>query len=298
VVSRQPGEPEMSVLPKSPSLCWARGVLRPATEFRPRVGDRAFRYGDGVFATLALENGRLLDAPAHLDRLAASTESIGLPVPVAVRSPQSLCDVLRLLGTDETTSGVVRVQVSADDGGRGYGRGEDGSWELVEIHPRPAPRNLTLSVLEPDEAPVPSLPAVKSCSALAHVMCARAAARRGVAEAVRTSGGHLLEASASNLFWVADGVLCTPSASLPLYPGVTRAVVMAAAKQSGWTVRDGEFGRAALDGVGGAFLTNAVRGIEPVAEIDGVGLAWPPKLEELRTLVATIRHGAGLPVTP
>jgi branched-subunit amino acid aminotransferase/4-amino-4-deoxychorismate lyase len=98
---------------------------------------------------------------------------------------------------------VVRVQVSAVAGERGYRRSAKTAWELVELHPLPAPRTLTVTVLGAEEAPIPSLPAVKSCSSLAHVLCAAAAERRGVDEAVRTAGGRLLEASASNLFWEA-----------------------------------------------------------------------------------------------
>lgn len=280
----------------SPALCWARGVLRPVTEFRPQAGDRAFRYGDGVFATMALARGRLLDAAAHADRLVSSVDAIGLSVPEAVRSPGRLCEILALLGASGSTDGVVRVQVSAESGGRGYSRAGVRSWELVEIHPLPAPRVLTVAVLEPDDAPVPALPSVKTCSALAHVLCARAAASRGVVEAVRVAAGRVLEASASNLFWIHDGVLCTPSPSLPLYPGITRSVVLDVARGAGWEIHEGEFDRAALARAGSAFLTNAVRGVEPVVELDGSPLEWPPELEALRESVQAARIEGGLPV--
>ena len=95
------------------SLCWAAGVVRPSTEFRPHMGDRAFRYGDGVFATLALRHGRLLDALAHVARLNSSVGAMGLSTPDAVSSVDRLCEVLELVGVDGTTDGVVRVQVSA-----------------------------------------------------------------------------------------------------------------------------------------------------------------------------------------
>ena len=281
---------------RSPALCWARGVLRPITEFRPGAGDRAFCYGDGVFATLALERGRLLDAAAHVERLIASADAMGLCVPEAVRSPGRLCQILALLGANGSTDGVVRIQISAESGGRGYRRTGDRSWELVEIHPLPAPRVLTVAILEPADAPVPALPSVKSCSAVAHVLCARAAAGRGVVEAVRTVGEYVLEASASNLFWIHDGVLCTPSASLPLYPGVTRSVVLDVARSAGWEIHEGEFDRVSLAQAGGAFLTNAVRGVEPVAVLDGSTLEWPPDLEALRESVQAARIEGGLPL--
>jgi branched-subunit amino acid aminotransferase/4-amino-4-deoxychorismate lyase len=233
------------------------------------MGDRAFRYGDGVFATLALRHGRLLDARAHVARLNSSVGAMGLSTPDAVSSVDRLCEVLELVGVDGTADGVVRVQVSAVAGGRGYRRGAQTAWELVELHPLPDPRTLTVTVLGAEEAPIPSLPAV---------------------------GGRLLEASASNLFWEADGELFTPSDSLPLYPGVTRSVVIQEARRAGWTVHEGEFGPRALESANGAFLTNAVRGLEPIAELDGTPLDWPATLETLRVTVEEARTEAGLPV--
>jgi branched-subunit amino acid aminotransferase/4-amino-4-deoxychorismate lyase len=278
------------------TLCWAGGVLRPVTEFRPHLDDRAFRYGDGVFATLALRRGRLLDAEAHLERLNAACVMIGLAVPEAVGSPAGLLPVLERMGVAEHMDGVVRVQVSAAPGGRGYGRSGPAAWELVEVLPLPEPRILTVAVLDPEEAPVPSVPRVKSCSALAHVLCGEAARRRACGEAVRTTRGLVLEAAAANVFWADDAELFTPSASLPLYPGVTRSIVIESARQAGWTVHEGEFAPSDLRRSTAAFLTNAVRGIEPIARLDGADLDWPPRLEALRTAVESARMEAGLPV--
>lgn len=279
-----------------PGLCWAAGALRPYTEFRPHLGDRAFRYGDGVFATLSVRRGRLLEAEAQVARLAASASAIGLEVPEAVSSPDRLCEVLGLIGAGGTNSCVVRVQVSAVSGRRGYGRDGGAAWELVELHPMPAARRLSVAVLGAHEAPIPALPAVKSCSAVANVLCAASAERRGAAEAVRRSGDYLLEASAANLFWETDGELFTPAATLPLYPGVTRNFVIDAARRSGWTVNEGEFGQSDLERAGGAFLTNAVRGVEPIAELDGERFDWPPALETLRAAVEKARAEGGLAI--
>ncbi len=213
-------------------LCWARGALRPRTDVRPALDERAFRYGDGVFTTLSLSRGRLLDAALHMKRLRRSASAIGLSVPDSVDTASSLARILASMGVDGSTDGVVRIQLSAGAGGRGYGRDRSAdAWELVEVLAPPGARSLTVAILAEEEAPVPALPHVKSCSSLAHVMCAMAADRRGVTEAVRTGSGHLLEAAAANLFWLVDGELFTPSATLPIYPGVTRSVVLETARE-------------------------------------------------------------------
>ena len=283
----------MGVNPALP-LCWAKGALRPTTEFRPSLHDRAFRYGDGVFATLALDAGVLLDAEAHVGKLVAAAGRIGLEAPGSVRTATALAEVLAQLGAGPETSAVVRVQLSAAPGRRGYGRAGTEAVELVEALPVPETRDLTVAVLEDGCVPPPALPGVKSCSALAHVLCAGEAARRGRTEALRVNGGHVLEASSANVFWLADGELFTPSASLPLYPGCTRARVIEAAREAGWTVREGEFPPEELSEAEAVFLTNATRGLEPVRELDGRGLGWPAPLEDLARAVASARREAGV----
>jgi glyoxylase-like metal-dependent hydrolase (beta-lactamase superfamily II) len=187
----------------------------------------------------------------------------------------------------------VRVQVSAGTGGRGYGRGHgvradsnSACWELVELLPAPAERSLTLTVLDDGAVPLPAFPNVKSCNALPHVMCARLAAHSGCEEALRVSDGSLLEAAASNVFWTSETCLFTPSASLPLYPGVTRSVVLSVAEAEGWTIREGRFGASDLAQADSVFLTNPAVSLlqpEPVFRSIAPGCAravlpspWPP----------------------
>jgi branched-subunit amino acid aminotransferase/4-amino-4-deoxychorismate lyase len=284
-------------------LVWAAGRVRPAGEFGPDLAERSFRYGDGVFATIALGDGHLLDGSAHLDRLARSVAAVGLSMPAAVESVESVARVLDRMRVGEDSDGVVRIQVSAGPGGRGFGRPwghEAGSlirptpWELVEWLPAPPSRRLTVAILGDGEVPCPALPAVKSCSALAHVLCAAAAERRGTAEALRVADGVVLEASAANVFWASGEALYTPAADLPLYPGVTRDVVVAVAARSGWSVRHGAFAPDEIQRAEGAFLTNAARGIEPIAELDGSELGWPAELEDLRCAVDRHRAAGAL----
>ncbi len=289
-------------MPDSPtssgfSLVWASGAAHRPGELFLSPAERTFRYGDGIFATLRLEGGLLLDGAAHLARIALGARAVELAVPKAVRTAEGLRAVLRELGVDSSTSAIVRIQISAAPSSRGFARTEDEtSWELVELFPQPRSRRPSIVVLADGEIPVPALPSIKSCSALSHVLCGRAAARRGADEAVRVHDGVLTEASASNLFWLDRGALRTPSEDLPLYPGVTREVALRVAADIGLTTEEGGYGAEALTQAEGAFLTNAVRGIEPVARIDGRGLDWPEPLEILRNAVDQARLEAAIPV--
>ena len=133
---------------------------------------------------------------------------------------------------------------------------------------------------------------MKSCSAIAHVLCARAAAAAGVDEAIRVADGSILEACAANVFWTSGSTLFTPSSRLPLYPGITRAVVLAVGHVEGWAVEEGAWPPAAIDGADAVFLSNATRGIEPEAAIGDETVGWPEPVERLRLAVSLAREKA------
>lgn len=82
-----------------------------------------------------------------------------------------------------------------------------------------------------------------------------------------------LEASRANLFVTRGEALVTPPADGRILPGVTRARVLALAAALDIPVSEEPIGLDALGDADGAFLTGAIRGIEPVRGCDGVVVA-------------------------
>ena len=91
---------------------------------------RAMCYGDGLFATLRVRDGLLLDADRHAVRLLRGASAIGLPAPRGISDRESvvrrLVSAAQALGAGTAGDGVLRCQWSSTGAGRGYGRG-DGS---------------------------------------------------------------------------------------------------------------------------------------------------------------------------
>jgi para-aminobenzoate synthetase/4-amino-4-deoxychorismate lyase len=82
--------------------------------------------------------------------------------------------------------------------------------------------------------------------------------------------GTLLEGSRSSLFLVRHGAIWTPAADGRLLPGVTRARVIEAARALGAEVHEEALPLDRLLEADEAFLTGAVRGIEPVRSCLGL----------------------------
>lgn len=269
----------------------ARGTVAPDS--------RALRYGDGVFVTLGIRDGVLLDAAFQLKRLRDAAARIGLlPPPLfddADDAPWVLAALLEDLGAGTRTDGTARLQWSAGPGPRGFGRDEVRAEAMLDLGSTPAPRRPSVALLDERDTPLPALPHLKTCSALAQVLCERAARAAGADTGIRTRDGLLLETGSANLFWLTDAGIHTPAADLPLYAGSVRERVIECALGAGLPVEEGDYSPAALNGARALLLTNAARGVEIAGALDGRGLPDPPDVAiALADAVTARREAAGV----
>lgn len=260
---------------------------------------RAMRYGDGVFVTLGIRDGVLLDAAFQLKRLREAAARIGLlPPPLfddAEDAPWVLAALLEDLGAGDRTNGTARLQWSAGPGPRGFGRDDGRADALLDLGPAPESRRPSVALLDERDAPLPALPHLKTCSALAQVLCERAARAAGADTGIRTRDGLLLETGSANLFWLTSAGLHTPAADLPLYAGSVRERVIDAALGAGLPVEEGDYSPDALKGIEALLLTNAARGVEIAGALDGRRLPDPSDIAlALARAVAARREAAGI----
>lgn len=279
------------------NMAWLDGDIQPRASARLPLDARAFRYGDAVFSTLRCESGRVLAAGRHMARLRGACERIGLTPPPLVDDLPGLGDIAGRLGILDRPA-VLRIQVSARAAGRGFGRGGCAASTLVEALPAPPDRGLRVRVQSPDaDLPPPALPDVKSSSAISHVLAAREAEAQDADDLIRLASLSITEAVSSNVFWLTRGMLYTPDDTLPLYPGVTRATVIEAANSLGIPLETGRYGPEELRPVDAAFLTNAVRGVEAIEELEGRRLGTNETLAALAEASLSLRIAEGVDVT-
>ncbi len=85
---------------------------------------------------------------------------------------------------------------------------------------------------------------------------------------VLTTGGHVNEASAANVFMIRDGVALTPPVSDDLLEGVTRKAIMELLGNEGIPVQERSIDRSELYVADEAFLCGTGVQVSPIIEID------------------------------
>lgn len=249
--------------------------------------DRGFTLGDGLFETVLARRGELVRLAAHLDRLTAGCAALGLPAPDQARAERLMRQALESAGLGEQRA-AVRLTLTAGSGGRGLDRPAAPKPRMIATAaPSPRPetpaRLITATVRRNDLSPASRL---KTLAYLDNVL-ARAEARAAAADEalMLNTRGELACAAAANLFWITGGRLFTPALACGALAGVTRARVLAAAADLGVETCEVRAMPAALAAAEAVFLTNALIGARPVAEVDGRAFAPHPIPAQISALL-------------
>jgi branched-chain amino acid aminotransferase len=250
---------------------WADGEVVPLSEARVPVTDRGFLLGDSIFETLVARGGHPFLLGDHLDRLRASAEAVGIPVPW---SDRLFDDTVRavLAGATERES-VLRIVVTRGDAGPGLGFGPEDPPRLVVIgRARPQTAGIPVALRRdrgPSGRPGPVPPTVKGGSRQADVVRWAAGLASGADEVLVTGATGWAEGTTTNLFAVLDGTIRTPPVSEGLLPGTTRAVLLRALADAGTPAVEAPLSDVDLDGATEVFLTSTLRDVAPVRSLDG-----------------------------
>jgi branched-subunit amino acid aminotransferase/4-amino-4-deoxychorismate lyase len=211
------------------------------------------KAGYGLIETVRVRDGRLPFLERHLARLGRSLGGLGLPKP-----SQDVVALVRPFAA--TGDAVLRVEVRD-------GRASVTVRELPQLGPL-----AVITASEPHQ-PYPHKTTERDCFT-------DAGQEAEVAEAddalLLTPEGWVAEGTVWSVFWWEGDTLRTPALDLGILPGVGRARVLELVKRA----EQDRYRKQALAGKS-LFLTNAVRGIVPIASLDGAPVPADPRTAEL-----------------
>ncbi|MBL9170172.1 MAG: aminodeoxychorismate lyase [Verrucomicrobiales bacterium] len=266
------------------------GRFIPAAQAQVSIFDRGWMYGDGLFETLRVANGKPFQWDLHWDRLSRGLEFLQLRAPFSsIDLRQAAEELSRINGISE---GVLRLAVSRGVGPRGYSpRGaEHPTWvmTLAAFSQKPngaesgSPSQWRLVTSRQIRLQPGALASMKTANRLPQILARREAEEAGVEEAlVCNVAGQVAEASSGNVFWIREGRLFTPPIESGGLPGIARSTIVGLASSLGVPVSEVTVRPDDLLPVEGMFISLSTYGVIEVVGLDGTQLRCHPLTRQL-----------------
>ncbi|WP_415884593.1 aminodeoxychorismate lyase [Neptuniibacter sp. QD34_54] len=262
---------------------WINGVLADQVS----INDRGLSYGDGLFETIAVIDGKPHLFDQHMERLQIGLDRLKFPEGT-IEAVKNDIQALSFSGNQ-----TLKLTVTRGLGERGYklpatcvpariislsDSADFAQQRQQGVSVRLCQQRLGLN---------PVLAGIKHLNRLEQVLARSEWSDPDIAEGfVSDLDGNLVEGTMSNLFWVQDGVLYTPKIDLSGVKGVMRDRLIVLANELSVEVIEGGYPESVLDSAEEVFICNSLIGIWPVITIDGKPLNIGPITRDLQLLLS------------
>ena len=243
---------------------WLDGQPLGDPEHALAVTNRGLHYGDGLFETMLLRAGQIRFLDIHVERMKEGCRRLG----IALSATELLQELTRLPHAAQPA--IVKLLLFRTGTGRGYRPPRDGgAMRLMLLYPwTEAPAQLRVQWCASRWSRNPQLAGLKHLNRLEQVL-AQAELNAAVDEGLMLdTEGELVSATSGNVFLVERGKLRTPDLRACGVKGVMRTQVIAVAKASGLTVEECALWPTDFERADEAFVTNALRGVRPITQLD------------------------------
>lgn len=259
--------------------------------------DRGLQYGDGLFETMAVCNGRIPWLTHHLRRLRAGCRRLRITPPETV----GLRREIAALAAGQSRA-IIKLIVTRGVGGRGY-RPDPGAHghPIIMRYPWPvhveerAREGIRLRVCRARLAINPALAGLKHLNRLEQVL-----ARMEWRDDARYQEGLMLdtqdrviEGTMTNLFIVRDSCLLTPDLTASGVAGVMRAIILETAARSAIPCEVAALSLSDIAQADEVFVCNSVVGIWPVIVLNRQRYPLGPMTRQLADAVGAYAPAQG-----
>lgn len=268
----------------TPAVIWFDGRLIRPSDATISPLDHGITVGDGVFETLLVDERRPFAWRRHLQRLRASADGLGIPLPddaVLISGATALIERLAL------DTGRLRITVTAGVGPPGSGPAIGPPTVFMVAVPVEVPIEPADLVISPwTRNPGDATTGLKTTSYAGNVRALADAHARDAGEALfLTPDGRVCETTGSNIFVVRDGAALTPPLSSGCLAGVTRSLLLERAHRYGIDAAEVELTADELFAADEAFLCSTIRIVQAVGHVDGRRIG-----DETGQIAATLRE--------
>lgn len=270
------------------------GKFIPADNVIISADNRGLRYGDGLFETMKLVDGRLQDGDEHFARLWKGLNLLRIKMPVHL-TPDKLEEWIVSLARKNGHLSRARIRLTIT---RGNGGLYDAvlpvpdsiiqTWELPEHAGQWNSNGLVIGIYDGARKSCDPFSNCKHNNFLPYVMGAlEAKANRWNDAVVLNTEGFIADTTIANIFLVKDQTLYTPALSQGCIAGIIRHKLVEVLKRQGASVIEKAITVEELMEADEVFLTNSIHPLRWVKSIGDKSFGCAFSLDIYNRVVST-----------
>lgn len=264
------------------------GKIIPDTDAYISSADRGFLYGDCIYETLRSYKGKPFKLSDHLKRMRHSAKQLRISFRYTDEDVGEWIN--ELIKKNCNQDAYIRITLSRGTGG-GRLQMDDNIEPTTLIQANPfSPydsklydEGMSLVVSNSKRSTTCPVSSHKSTNLLKSILLKEEAKKRSALESIIiNTDEHVAECVVSNIFFVNNGKVVTPSLDTNILPGITRRTVLDICIESSIPTGEERFKVEALLNAEEVFITNSLMEIMPVSKIENydIGETIPGKITQ------------------
>ncbi len=233
--------------------------------------NRAFRYGDALFESIRMLDGRLPFLEYHYERLQRGMGILGFDIPAHFSIIFFENEIKKL--TRDKRNFRIRLTVYRSDGGL-YSPENNTPVFLIEAKQitdnqfTVNKKGLNIGIYTDFKLPLSPLANLKTSNSLPYILAAQFCQKNNWDDCfLLNQAGRIAETYKANVFFVKNDTIYTPSLDEGCIEGVMRKVVIKILREMKKEVIETQISPEQLSEFDAIFITNATRGVQWVSRI-------------------------------
>jgi branched-chain amino acid aminotransferase len=236
--------------------------------------NRGLRYGDGIFETMKLKNGKLILSDEHFARLWKGMQMLQFDIPKLL-SPEKLeAEIQQLAAKNKLTAARIRLTIIRSDGGIYDAKNNTPNYiiEAMALPEDNGPLNsngLQLCIFNDAKKSIDTFGNLKTNNYLPYFMGAIFAKKQQCNDAlIFNSEGNVCDSTIANVFYIKNEIIYTPALTQGCVAGVMRKFLIDKIRTLGFTVHETVVTKVDILHADEVFLSNSIYNVRWVAGVE------------------------------
>jgi 4-amino-4-deoxychorismate lyase len=263
-------------------------IINGVKQHRIEVADRGYQYGDGLFETIEVEQGKAVFIQQHLARMKSGSHRLQIPFP----DEELLNEEISSLVCD-VPHAILKLILTRGVGGRGYRQPEIiHPTRVLSLHSFPEypstlkKQGIKARICQCRLGLNPFLAGIKHLNRLEQVLARSEWRDPDIHEGLMLDlNDNVIEGTMSNFFLVKNNQLYTPKLDYSGVEGIMRNVVLQLAKKFGLDTALKQLTQQDVFSADELFVTNSVIGLWPIKKVEQYSFGVGPVTRHIQSWV-------------